>query len=124
MREKKPRIKALTLARAREFRQMLTPAEKLLWNRLRNRQLSGFKFRRQHPTDSYILDFYCPEKHLAIEIDGDSHEERLRYDQIRTEFLKKYGYKVIRFSNHQVHFEINSVLDEILQACNSGKNKT
>ena len=103
---------------------MLTPAEKLLWNRLRNRQLSGFKFRRQHPTDSYILDFYCPEKHLAIEIDGDSHEERLRYDQIRTEFLKKYGYKVIRFSNHQVHFEINSVLDEILQACNSGKNKT
>ena len=124
MREKKSRIKALTLARAREFRQGLIPAEKLLWNRLRNRQLSGFKFRRQHPTDSYILDFYCPEKHLAIEIDGDSHEERLRYDQIRTEFLKKYGYKVIRFSNHQVHFEINSVLDEILQACNSAKNKT
>ncbi len=114
MDEKNPRIRALTLARARESRRVLTPAEKLLWDKLRNRQLAGYKFRRQHPIGSFIVDFYCPEKHLVIEIDGDSHEERVVYDRKRTEIIEKYKVKVIRFSNNEVHFEMDRVLEEIL----------
>jgi very-short-patch-repair endonuclease len=74
------RIKAVTLSRARDGRRVMTPAERLLWDKLRKHQVSGYKFRRQHPIGSYIVDFYCPAKHLAIEIDGDSHEEHVAYD--------------------------------------------
>lgn len=113
MEEKNPRIKAETLSRAREGRRLLTPAERLLWERLRNHQLAGFKFRRQHPIGSFIVDFYCPAKHLAIEIDGDSHEEQVAYDQKRTGILNKYRCRVIRFTNIQVHEDIEAVLSEI-----------
>jgi len=113
MEEKNPRIKAETLSRAREGRRLLTPAERLLWERLRNHQLAGFKFRRQHPIGSFIVDFYCPAKHLAIEIDGDSHEEQVAYDQKRTGILNKYGINVIRFTNQQVYEDIETVLGEI-----------
>jgi very-short-patch-repair endonuclease len=85
----------------------------LLWERLRNHQLAGFKFRRQHPIGSFIVDFYCPAKHLAIEIDGDSHEEQVAYDQKRTAILNKYGINVIRFTNQQVYEDIETVLGEI-----------
>ena len=117
MRETNPRIMQLTLIRAREFRKVLTPAERLLWDKLRKRQLVGYKFRRQHPIGSYVVDFYCPEKKLAIEVDGDSHEDREAYDRKRTGILEKYRCKVIRFTNQQIHYEMEFVLDQILIAC-------
>jgi very-short-patch-repair endonuclease len=80
---------------------------------LRKHQLSGYKFRRQHPIGAFIVDFYCPAKHLVIEIDGDSHEERVAYDQKRTAILNKFRCKVIRFTNQQVHDDVEMVLSEI-----------
>ena len=113
MHEKNPRVSAITLEHAREMRSKLTPAELSLWLRLRNRQVGGYKFRRQHPIGAFVVDFYCSEKHLAIEIDGDSHEEQAAYDQKRTAILKKYRCRVIRFTNQQVHDDIETVLGEI-----------
>lgn len=68
---------------ARELRQNMTPAEKLLWERLRKRQLQGNRFRKQHPVYRYILDFYCAEKMLAVEIDGHVHNDTEEYDEYR-----------------------------------------
>ncbi len=108
----------MTLARARDNRRMLTPAEKILWEKLRNYQLCGYKFRRQHPIGSYIVDFYCPAKHLGIEVDGDSHEEQIEYDRKRTAILNKFGINVIRLTNQQVHEGVEAVLNEIQKVLN------
>src|SRR4051812_27193410 len=91
------------LARAREMRKQPAPAERKLWNRLRDRQLDGLKFRRQHVLGAYIADFYCHDAHLVIEIDGDSHDERDEYDATRTQIINRGGYRVIRFLNVDVH---------------------
>jgi very-short-patch-repair endonuclease len=82
-----PRTPPILLQAARELRHPQTPAEQKLWSRLRNRQLNGFKFRRQHPIDRFIIDFYCDEAKLCIEVDGDSHAEQIEYDQARTVYL-------------------------------------
>jgi very-short-patch-repair endonuclease len=110
------RIYPLLLERAREFRQPQTPAEATLWQYLRNRNLV-YKFRRQHPTDRFIIDFYCAEAKLCIEIDGGSHSEivQTEYDTVRTEFLEQIGYKVIRFTNEDVRYNIHVVVDEIIR---------
>lgn len=113
MEEKNPRIKAETIVHARDNRKMMTPAERLLWDKLRGHQLAGFKFRRQHPIGLFIVDFYCPTRHLVIEVDGDSHEDQVVYDKKRTAILEKYRCKVIRFTNQQVHEDIEAVLSEI-----------
>ncbi len=105
------------LTRARELRQPQTPAEQKLWSRLRSQQLGGFKFRRQHPIDRFIVDFYCAVCQLVIEIDGDSHAEQVEYDAARTEWLNAHGYCVIRFTNHEVEHELDAVLESILHEC-------
>ncbi len=105
------------LARARELRQPQTPAEAKLWAHLRNRQLDGFKFRRQHPIGRFIVDFYCAACRLVIEIDGDSHAEQIEYDQARTEWLNDLGYQVIRFTNREVFRRLEAVLEAILETC-------
>ena len=102
--------------RAKELRQPLTPAENRLWNSLRNRQLGGYKFRRQHPIGYYIIDFYCDETRLLIEIDGDTHGQQIEYDQERTAWLESQGYHLIRFTNQQVLTELPQVLEAIIQA--------
>ena len=81
-----------------DLRKNQTPQEVLLWARLRSKQL-GFKFKRQHSIGPYILDFYCPKKRLAIEIDGGQHNEtiNLKKDNVRSEYLKHQDVKVIRF---------------------------
>ena len=114
--EKRHRIHPITLARAREMRHPQTPAEMTLWHALRNRQI-GFKFRRQHPVDRFIIDFYCAEARLLIEVDGDSHLEpdQEEYDKARTEYLEELGYKVIRFTNNDVRYNVSAVADEILR---------
>jgi very-short-patch-repair endonuclease len=105
------------LARARELRQPQTPAEAKLWQRLRNRQIGGHKFRRQHPIDRFIVDFYCDERKLVIEIDGDSHTDQVEYDALRTEWLNRHGYRVVRFTNDDVMKRFDGVLETILAKC-------
>jgi len=103
------------LARRRELRILSTDAEALLWRFLRNRDLLGFKFRRQHPCGRYILDFYCVERRVCIELDGGQHFEpgAIAYDELRTAFLRHRGITVLRFSNDLVLREASAVLEAI-----------
>ena len=118
--EKQHRIHHLILAHAREMRHPQTPAEATLWRMLRNRQFR-YKFRRQHPINRFIIDFYCAQAKLLIEVDGPSHLEpdQQEYDKLRTEYLEELGYKVIRFSNDDVKFNIESVTGEIMRVVES-----
>ena len=102
----------------RELRQPLTKTEKILWEYLRNRKLDGLKFRRQHPIDKFIADFYCHEKKLVIELDGAVHDERINtyYDKARTYGLGDLGIRVIRFRNSEVENNIERVLKKIRKA--------
>lgn len=100
-------------SRARELRKTMTPAEKLLWDCLRKRQLNGMHFRKQHPYGIYILDFYCFKANLAIEIDGLIHLKRKAYDKERAEFLESSGLKVLRFKNKDIEKRIEWVIKEI-----------
>jgi len=104
-------------ARAKELRHPLTPEEQILWNRVRNRLLGGYKFRRQVPLGSFIVDFYCPETHLIIEIDGEIHRFQQDYDKDRTAWLVDEGLRVIRFTNDEIRTKLDEVLDEILDNC-------
>ncbi|MBN1496870.1 MAG: endonuclease domain-containing protein [Spirochaetes bacterium] len=98
---------------ARDMRNNLTPGERLLWERLKSRQLAGYKFRYQHPIYHYILDFYCDEKLLAIEVDGNVHKERKDYDEYRDDFMKSLGIQTMRFDNDEIMNNIDTVLDMI-----------
>ncbi len=99
----------------RELRQSSTKAEKILWGYLRNSKLDGLKFRRQHPVDKFIADFYCHKKKLVVELDGAVHDEKMnvQYDEARSYELKGSGIKVIRFRNSEVENNIAFVLKEI-----------
>ena len=94
-----------------------TFTEKLLWLHLRNKQLCGFKFRRQYSVDKYILDFYCPELKLAIEVDGITHEskEQEKYDRARQNYIEKFGIKFIRITDEEVLSNLDEVLEKIEQ---------
>ncbi len=98
---------------ARELRVRQTDAENLLWGLLRNRRLLGSKFRRQYPINPYILDFYCHEAKLAVELDGGQHAEQRHYDQQRTAQLESCGILVLRFWNNEVLQQVESVLEKI-----------
>jgi cyclase len=105
------------IADARRLRANQTRAEAALWNELRGRRL-GPRFRRQHPFDCYVLDFFCREASLVIEIDGDAHatEDAPRRDAERTRVLERHGLRVIRFTNQQVLSEMPRVLQRIFAA--------
>jgi very-short-patch-repair endonuclease len=111
-------VEKRTRVRARELRREMTPAEEALWERLRDRQLLGLKFRRQTPINRYIPDFCCPELRLVVEVDGAVHEADLQveHDRNRDSYLRSLGYLVLRFSNERVLTEPRSVLMEIEQA--------
>ncbi len=96
-----------------------TRAELLLWHELRKEKLAGFKFRRQHIIQTFIVDFCCPAVKLVIEIDGAIHETQLEYDQVRETDLRTMGYQILRFTNKQVINNMASVIGEILQALSS-----
>jgi very-short-patch-repair endonuclease len=114
---RKSAIEPELLARARAMRKNSAPAEHKLWELLRNRQLNGFKFRRQHNVGPFIADFYCDEARLVVELDGDSHATRAEYDASRTIRIERDGYHVIRFLNSDVFDFTDSVLEEILCEC-------
>ena len=108
-----PYNKSLT-EKARENRKNPTSAEKKLWYEvLQNKRLENLKFTRQKPLDEYIVDFYCAELMLAIEIDGDSHAEQEQYDKSRTENLNKYGIEVIRYTNAEVQDNLEGVYQDL-----------
>ena len=110
------------MAAARDLRSRMTDAEQLLWQLLRDRRFCGFKFRRQHPIGRFVIDFYCHEAKLAIELDGSGHnrDEQKAYDSERTDFLEGRGLKVLRFWNHDVLQNNVVVLEKIyLELCPS-----
>lgn len=98
---------------ARQMRCEPTVAENVLWQKLRNRNLNGVKFRRQHAIDRFIVDFYCDEFKLIIEVDGEVHQYTLEEDMLRQEYLESLGLRVLRFTNEQVLENILAVLDQI-----------
>ncbi|MCL6505403.1 MAG: DUF559 domain-containing protein [Bryobacteraceae bacterium] len=100
---------------ARKLRREQTDAEKLMWALLRDRRLAGCKFRRQHPVEPYVVDFFCHELQLAIELDGGQHntEEGKQHDQRRTQFLAEKGIRVLRFWNHDVLQDTDTVLQAL-----------
>lgn len=104
--------KLSSVIKARYLRHKETKAEKILWKELRNRKL-GIKFRRQHPLDKFILDFYAPEIKFGIELDGSQHKEYKEYDILRTEYLSTHGIKIIRFWNREVEENLQNVMIKI-----------
>jgi very-short-patch-repair endonuclease len=107
--------------RARELRKIMTPAEKILWKKLRNKSLENYKFRRQHAPYKFIADFYCHELKLVIELDGEIHNsvENKEYDIGRTYELNEFGIKVLRIQNELVLSHCNKAMLQILEFINS-----
>jgi very-short-patch-repair endonuclease len=110
------RVSSQTRSRAKELRKSATIPEKILWSALRARQLGGLKFRRQHPIEPYVVDFYCAEAKLIVELDGESHEGRQAYDRQREAFLRKLGLTVLRVTNDDVLDNLDGVALAILDA--------
>ncbi len=104
-----------TVDRARELRRRLTLPEVLVWGGLRGRKLNGHRFRRQHPLGPYILDFYCDEAKLAVEIDGQGHEhpDQAAHDKRRTEWLELRGVTVLRIPARDVLEDLAAVIEMI-----------
>ena len=104
--------------RARFMRRHPTLSEAILWKRLRKRQVKGFQFRRQHPIVRFIVDFYCAEAKLVIEVDGSAHDQpgHDEYDAERQNFLEALGLRVLRFSDSKVVTETEDVLRKIADA--------
>jgi very-short-patch-repair endonuclease len=104
-----------TLRAAGILRKNMTKAELVLWNKLKDKKLFKSKFRRQHPVYIFIVDFYCHEYRLVIEIDGEIHknQENYEHDDGRTAELNKFGITVLRFTNDQVIYELDKVIPSI-----------
>lgn len=106
---------------ARDLRRGMTPAEEKLWQALRGRRLNGLKFRRQHPLDRFIIDFYCVERHLAVEVDGGIHAAvgQVARDDERTVWLNAHGIRVLRVTNEEVENDLDGVLRRIVEEASS-----
>jgi len=107
---------------SRKLRSHLTKEEVRLWNRIRRKQLNNLQFYRQKPLGKYIVDFYCTQQKLVIEIDGGQHYENgeiINEDKIRTDYLEKIlGLRVLRFTNNDIMRNMETVFDKILEVCN------
>jgi very-short-patch-repair endonuclease len=103
---------------SKELRRNQTTAEKVLWSKLRGNNIKGYKFRRQYAVGRYIADFYCCEKRLAIEIDGEIHNliDRREYDEIRQEEIEARLITVLRFSNEEIYNQLEYVLKKITES--------
>jgi very-short-patch-repair endonuclease len=106
---------------ARRLRRNQTDAERILWFRLRDRRLDGWKFRRQFAIDRFVVDFFCADAHVIIELDGGQHAVRAKRDEQRTKILEAMGYLVLRFWNNDVTQNIEGVLQVINDALESHK---
>ena len=111
-----------TFDKARLLRNNMTEAEKILWEKLKDRNVFKAKFRRQHPIGIFIVDFYCHEYKLAVEIDGEIHlkYEVIEYDDGRSHDIEQFGVKILRFTNNEVFTDLNKVMrySDVLQFLN------
>ena len=98
---------------ARKLRLSMTKTELLLWEKLKGKQLNGFRFRKQHPVYRYVLDFYCAEARLAIEIDGEVHSGKEDYDEFRDGVLKSLSIETLRIQSSEIEDNIEAVLNRI-----------
>jgi very-short-patch-repair endonuclease len=103
----------------RKMRKEPTDSENVLWQELRGHKLNRLKFRRQHSIDKFVVDFYCREKKLIIEVDGDVHDFQKENDIIRQEFLEEIGYAVLRIKNEDIINDLKKVLEKIKSSINS-----
>ena len=107
---------------AKQLRERMTPTEVLMWEELKNKKFNNYKFRRQHPIQKFIVDFYCHELKLIVELDGKYHhqEKQKNKDLKRTELLEFQGLREIRFSNEEVFKNMDLVLKKLEVFINSG----
>ncbi len=110
------RVGTVTRERSQHLRTNSTFPEQLLWSMLRRRQLGGLRFRRQHPIEPYVVDFYCASVRLAIELDGRSHDGRAAHDESRSQYLKNQRIRVLRIANDDVLTNLDGVLELIAGA--------
>ncbi|HAI98717.1 TPA: DNA (cytosine-5-)-methyltransferase [Candidatus Peribacteria bacterium] len=106
-----------SVGKARYLRKVMTPTERKLWLKLRDRRFHGLKFRRQVPIGHYCADFFCAEKRLIVEIDGGVHAFKIEKDSLRGIYFMEKGITVIRFTNVQVRSNLEWVLEEMARAC-------
>jgi very-short-patch-repair endonuclease len=106
------------LETAKNLRKRMTHCEQMLWEKLKGKQICGLKFRRQHPIDIFIADFYFHKARLVVEIDVEIHNQTIEYDEGRTAEIEKYDVKVIRFTNDQVLNNIDEVVSSITAIVN------
>jgi very-short-patch-repair endonuclease len=105
---------------ARALRRRLTPPERLLWSRLKNGQLNGLRFRKQHPVGPFIADFYCHQLRLVVEIDGPTHrDDQLAYDERRNRWMNDRGLRVIRITGTEVFRNLDGLLSTIARFANA-----
>ena len=117
--------KKTELEKRKLLRKRQTYTEKIFWLQLRNRQILGYKFRRQYSVDHFVIDFYCPELKLAVELDGDVHNlpEQKEYDIARQKYLEKFGIKFIRITNEEFLGNPNKAFSKIEKKIISIKGK-
>jgi len=111
-------------SRERDLRRAQTDAEMKLWQRLRDRGLAGYKFRRQHKIGAFFADFVCAEAKLIVECDGGQHSDVQTYDAARSAALEAAGYRVVRFWNDDILLRTEAVLEEILRALQRSAART
>ena len=107
------RMKEVKKVFARQLRKEQTKAEKIVWEQIRNRKFRGLKFRRQHVIEGFVLDFYCPEIKLGIEIDGGIHLKRKDYDELRREVIESEGITIVRITNKELLDRKRSILEKL-----------
>ncbi len=103
------------IKKARELRSQMTLPEILLWSKIRSKQLDGYKFRRQHPIFDYVVDFYCHELKLIIEVDGEIHfrKEQISFDENRDKILKINGYHIFRLTNFEIQTDLETSVNKL-----------
>ena len=112
------------LDRAKQLRTRMTPAEKILWQHLRNNRLNGLHFRRQQIIDGFIVDFYCHAVKVIIEVDGDVHQQQREYDGERDRYFQSNGLTILRVTNEAVCDRLDDVLSQIRLICDRAVQET
>ncbi|OGH93816.1 MAG: hypothetical protein A2538_03005 [Candidatus Magasanikbacteria bacterium RIFOXYD2_FULL_41_14] len=103
----------------KRLRNNITKSEMILWKYLKGSQMNGWKFRRQQGIGNYIVDFYCPDLKIVVEVDGLTHSEEVVFekDEVRQEYLENLGLKVVRYNSQDIFYKINDVLEGLYNIC-------
>lgn len=117
------KVKPVKVQRSKDLRREMTDEERILWAHLRARRLSNFRFRRQQIIDGFIVDFFCHEAGLVVEVDGEVHDQQAEYDAERDRILSARGLHVLRFRNDEVKERLQGVLARITNAVQGKKEE-